>query len=359
MVSVVMAVKNGGELVKQSIESILAQTFSDFEFIVIDDGSDDDTFNIISSYQDPRMRCFTQKNQGVAKTANRGLGLARGKYIARQDHDDLSLPERLAKQVQFLELNPSYGLVGSRAEIWSMDGPTGRYHDHPTESDVLKFELLFNNPFVHTSTMYRKELLGQVGVYDSNPEIVPLDDYEFISRVASVSNVANLEQRLVIYRETADSLTRPKNRDQEDPFPAKLALIAARNIARVNDIDAFDSKAINFGALIHGYRNGFVAKVSYLQTLKLINDARDRIAVFGSGVKLNELARNKSRQLLGICFTGSVPINTFEFAMYKIFFIIKATLKKILVVISRSLQKIKNLYIRVLGKLLRIIDLKR
>lgn len=354
MVSVVMAVKNGGELVKQSIESILAQTFTNFEFIVIDDGSDDDTFNIISSYQDPRMRCFTQKNQGVAKTANRGLGLARGKYIARQDHDDFSLPERLAKQIQFLEANPSYGLVGTRAEIWSMDGPTGRYHDHPIESEVLKFELLFNNPFVHTSTMYRKELLAQVGVYDSNPKIVPLDDYEFISRVASISNVANLDQRLVIYRETADSLTRPKNRDQDDPFPAKLALIAARNIARVNDIDPHDSRAINFGALIHGYHKGFVTKVSYFQSRRLIIGARGRIAVSGSNKKLKDLARNKSMQLFGICFSGFVPINCFEYTLYKIILTAKAIIKKILSAAKCSLEFLNSLLVRFIKRILKI-----
>lgn len=359
IVSVVMAVKNGGDLVRHSIESILSQTFTDFEFIVIDDGSDDDTFNVICSYQDPRMRCFTQKNQGVAKTANRGLGLARGKYIARQDHDDLSLPERLAKQVQFLESNPSYGLVGSRAEIWSLTGPTGRNHDHPTESDILKFELLFNNPFVHTSTMYRKELLSKVGVYDSDPRIVPLDDYEFISRVASISNVSNIKERLVIYRETIDSLTRPKKGDQEDPFSAKLALIAARNIARINGINPLDSRAINFGALIHRYDKGYATKVSYLQSRRLIIGARDSIAKSGSGKNLNDLVRNRLSQLFGICFSGTVPINSFENSAYKIITKTKVILRETYILLRHPIKLFKALLLKFFRCALKIIFMKR
>ena len=359
MVSVVMAVKNGGELVKQSIESILTQTYADFEFIVIDDGSDDNTFNIISSYQDSRMRCFTQNNQGVSKTANRGLALARGKYIARQDHDDLSLPQRLEKQVQFLESHPSFGLVGSRAEIWTEYGPTGRYHDHPTDSDVLKFELIFNNPFVHTSTMYRNELLDKIGFYDSSPEVAPFDDYDFISRVASITNVANIGQRLVIYRETADSLTRPKNRGQNDPFPARLALITSRNIARINGVNSNDPSVINFGALIHGYHRGFITKVSYLQSRRLINGARDRIAFSGASEELGDLVAYKLKQLFGICFSGSIPINFSEYSVFKVIFTAKALIKKVLTVAKYLLQFLKTFLTRIYVKILKIISIKR
>ena len=207
LVSVVMAVKNGGQLMREAIDSILNQTFTDFEFIIINDGSTDNTLEILSEYKDPRIQVYSQENRGVARSANRGLAIAKGKYIARQDHDDISLPTRLAKQVEYLEAHPECGLLGTAAEIWSPSGPTGRYHDHPTENNSLQIELLFDNPFVHTSCVFRREAIRRVGAYNPLREITPLDDYEFIARMSASYEVANLSERLVIYREVSGSLT--------------------------------------------------------------------------------------------------------------------------------------------------------
>ena len=153
LVSVIMAVKNGGDLVKEAIDSILIQSLTNFEFIIINDGSTDETLRTLQAYRDPRILVVSQENQGLAKALNKGLMLARGKYIARQDHDDISLPTRLEKQVQYLEQHPRVGLLGTAAQIWSLTGSTGRFHDHPSASGVLAFELLFNNPFVHTLSL--------------------------------------------------------------------------------------------------------------------------------------------------------------------------------------------------------------
>lgn len=108
-----MAVKDGEEQISRSIQSLLDQTFSDFELIIINDGSTDGTLSIIESFKDPRIRVYSQLNQGVAISANRGLSLARGRYIARQDHDDFSFPDRLEKQVAFLDKFPEVLSIGN------------------------------------------------------------------------------------------------------------------------------------------------------------------------------------------------------------------------------------------------------
>lgn len=113
-VSVVMSVYNGEKYLPETIDSILNQTFKDFEFIIINDGSTDKTAKILTSYDDPRIRIFNQENMGLTKSLNRAISLAKGEYIARMDADDISYPERLKKQVDYLNKNPDIGLVGSK-----------------------------------------------------------------------------------------------------------------------------------------------------------------------------------------------------------------------------------------------------
>src|SRR5277367_2507096 len=152
-VSVVLSVRNGGRDLPQALGSILNQSFADFELIAIDNGSTDETGAYLDSIADPRVRVFHQADAGLAAALNRGISLARGRYIARQDHDDLADPTRVAKQVEFLDTHPYHALVGTRAEIWVGDKPSGRFHDHPIDDPDLRFALIFNNYFVHSSVM--------------------------------------------------------------------------------------------------------------------------------------------------------------------------------------------------------------
>src|SRR6516225_5378072 len=164
LVSVVLPVRNGAADLPKAIDTILAQTFTDFELIVVNDGSTDGTAAVLDAIRDPRVRLVHQESTGLARALNRGISLARGRYIARQDHDDWALPNRIEKQVAFLDANLDYGLVGTRAEVWIGDSPTGRFHDHPSDDADLRFALLFNNYFVHSSVMMRKAALDEVGV---------------------------------------------------------------------------------------------------------------------------------------------------------------------------------------------------
>lgn len=226
-VSVVLPVYNGEKYLREAITSILDQTFSDFELIIINDGSKDRSSDRIGEFKDPRIVYVEQENAGLASTLNRGIAMARGKYIARQDQDDISLPERLAKQVAFLEAHPHCGLVGTWAEIFSETESGVRYHRHPTDFFDLRLHLHFRNPFVHSSVMMRKDVVVPVGCYATAKDRQPPEDYELWSRIARVSHVANIGDVLLRYREVTSSMSRVS----ADPFGPMVYKIACENVA--------------------------------------------------------------------------------------------------------------------------------
>ena len=283
-----MAVLNGGNLLEEAIQSILNQTYSNFEFIIIDDGSTDDTNLVLSAYAklDTRIRMLSQENQGLSKALNRGLLLARGDYIARQDHDDISLPERFEKQIAYLERYPKCALLGTAAKIWDSSGPVDRGHMHPNNSEVLKFKLIFNNPFVHTSLMFRASLVKEIGLYSTDPMREPPEDYEFISRVARKYDVANLSEHLVIYREVAGSISsqiRPEVKEsaKANDFRVRLALISAENIAYLNQLNSPTKDCYDFGSLIHGCSDLNRRDLDYRSIKHLINGAKNACKING------------------------------------------------------------------------------
>lgn len=248
-VSVVLSVKNGGRDFPQALGTILNQSFTDFELIAINNGSTDETRSYLDSIADPRVRVFHQADAGLAGALNRGISLSRGRYIARQDHDDLADPSRIAKQVEFLDTHPSHALVGTRAEIWVGDTPTGRFHDHPTQDADLRFALLFNNYFVHSSVMMRKAALDEVGAYSTDRSRQPPEDYELWSRIARRYRVANLPERLTIYREVPTSMSR----EGVDPFKEKLILISAENLAAATIQTPQPRRVhLDIASLVHG-----------------------------------------------------------------------------------------------------------
>lgn len=157
-VTVLMPVYNGEEYLREAIESILFQSFGNFEFLIIDDGSTDDSINIIASYTDPRIRVITNgENIGIARALNKGIELARGKYIARMDSDDISLPKRFEKQVDFLDKNPEIGIVGSW--IKTFGGRKTIILAHPCNPEMVRIFFLFDSPLAHPTVMMRREFL--------------------------------------------------------------------------------------------------------------------------------------------------------------------------------------------------------
>lgn len=225
LISVILPVYNGALYLGEAIESILNQTFKDFEFIIINDGSKDKSEDIIKSYNDKRIKYYSQENRGFGATLNRGINLSNGKYIARIDADDISYPERFQKQINFFNNNPSYSMVGTWSRIIP-DGVKIRYHKHPTEDLVLKFFLLFNNPFVHSSIMIKREVFENVGFFRENKDRYPCEDYELWSHVARYGKIANIPEVLVIYRESSNSMTR----DKLSPLIDNVMKISIENI---------------------------------------------------------------------------------------------------------------------------------
>jgi len=240
-ISVLLPVFNGSPYLSEAIESILNQTWKDFELIILNDGSKDNSAGIVHGYEDPRIRYYEHENIGLGATLNRGIGLSAGVFIARQDQDDISRPERFGRQMTYLTSHPECVLVGTWADIWSEERDTGRTLRHPTENALIQLDLLFDNPFVHSSVMIRKKSIQEAGGYSVDPMRQPPEDFELWSRMSLQGEMANIAESLVIYREVGGSMSRTT-----DPvFWGRVLKICSGNIQAVLG-DRYDRD------LIHG-----------------------------------------------------------------------------------------------------------
>lgn len=238
-VSVLMSVYNGEKHVRHAIDSILSQTFTDFEFIIVDDGSTDSTVTILDSYSDARIvRRKNSQRMGLARSLNRGLALARGEFVARQDADDVSLLERLATQVAFLDREPSVILLGTAIQWIDESGQLMNQIDcQPCTDASIRWKMLLNNSFYHSSVMARRSVLVNNGLwYDVKLEYA--QDYELWSRVLAHGHGANLPVPLVQLRSHKDRITRVAWEAQQ----AAADQIAFANFERAG-LDRFFSKA--------------------------------------------------------------------------------------------------------------------
>lgn len=208
-VSVLMAVFNGGQLLEDSIRSIADQTFRDWELIVVDDASTDQTREIVEAWsrRDPRIRLVAnQTNKGQTPCLNQGLRECRGAWVARQDADDLSHPERLAAQMDFLERDAKTLLLGTQGMLIDTRGRRVGLLDVPCDPDGIAWSFPFLNPFLHTSVIFRRDAVMGVGAYDESFRIA--QDYDLWGRLAARGRTANLPQRLVSYRHAETSLSK-------------------------------------------------------------------------------------------------------------------------------------------------------
>lgn len=204
-VSVLMPVYNGEAFVAQAIKSVLRQTFHDFELIVIDDGSTDKSVDIVSGFDDSRIRLFqNQSNSGVAATLNRGLSLARGEYIARMDADDVCVKSRLAKQVEYLDTNSEVGIVGSWIRLFGDQLPL--VEKTPVDSDILAAYLIFDNPIFHPTVMLRQSLIESDGL-SYNTTFNRTEDFELWIRAAEYTELGNIPIVLHKMRHHKQSVT--------------------------------------------------------------------------------------------------------------------------------------------------------
>jgi glycosyltransferase involved in cell wall biosynthesis len=199
-VSVVMSVFNGERYLAEAVESILGQNFHDFEFIVINDGSTDRTSVILESYLkiDPRLRVHHQEHKGLVESLNFGCALARGKYVARTDADDIAIEDRLMRQVDFMEKHPDIGVLGGAVQVIDSTGKALETSVNPAEDKDIKLALLRGHcPFWHPSVLMRTDVFVSTGGY--RKIVSGAEDHDLWLRIADHYRLANLETVVLKY----------------------------------------------------------------------------------------------------------------------------------------------------------------
>lgn len=213
-VSVVMPAYNAEKYLDESILSILKQTYTDFEFIIVNDGSTDGTTGILDYYAalDSRIIVVNQKNSGVTAALNAGIAVAsNSKYIARMDADDISVRNRLEEEVTFLDLNKDYVVVGTDYNIINRWGSVLRHVRVPYEDDDLRLMLCVGSPLAHGSVMFRKAAYQKVGGYRLGGRSA--EDYDLWTRLANEGKLYVLPKTLFKWRLGDDNVTTVYNKD--------------------------------------------------------------------------------------------------------------------------------------------------
>lgn len=226
-VTVIMPVYNGELYLREAIESILSQTFTDFEFLIINDGSIDSTRDIILSYNDPRIRLVNNAvNIGLNKSLNIGINMSKGEYIARMDGDDISIPSRFLKQVEFMDRYTDIGVCGTWVKTFG-DG-TKSIHRYPSDINMIKANLIFRPCLAHPSVIIRKKLLLENKLY-YNETFYSCQDYEFWTRCACYFFITNIREVLLFYRINKSSISKKSFVAQQD----NAKIVRIREIMRL------------------------------------------------------------------------------------------------------------------------------
>ena len=266
LISVILPVYNSEKYIFSSINSILKQTFTQFELLILNDGSNDTSNEIINSFKDKRIRFFFHENIGLSNTLNKGINLSRAPLIARQDADDISHPRRLELQFKYMQMNPECSLLGTAAQIIDGDHLVNRYLFPPKDHIDCKYKLLFENCFVHTSVMIRKSILQTVGFYSISNERRFAEDYDLWSRISEVSTVSNLIEILVYYRDIPDSLSKQNNLH----FNSCVINISAQNLSLFTGRNLNDPIAKSLASIMYGPPFSFKGLPNFIQIDLLI-----------------------------------------------------------------------------------------
>ncbi len=226
-VSVVMPVYNGELYLREAVESILNQTFANFEFIIVDDGSTDSTQQILAEYAAQDARIILNRNRenlGLIPTLNKGVALAQGEYIARHDADDISLPKRLAAQVAYLQNHPEVGLLGTAYYRLYPGGEQSLRQPSSTDTGI-RWRLLFGNVWCHPSMMFHRNLVEAGKPFYR--DFLHVEDYELWTRLVKRTRAATLTEPLVVYRVHDSSICTTHREEQ-------LAMVAEISAQQLN-----------------------------------------------------------------------------------------------------------------------------
>jgi glycosyltransferase involved in cell wall biosynthesis len=239
-ISVVMPVWNGEKYLAAAVDSILAQTLADFEFIVVDDGSTDGTAKILASYHDPRLRIFRREHAGIVVALNFGMAQARAAWIARQDADDISLPRRLEAQWQTLQLNSQAVLAHTDVKFIGEEIPAVQAR-FPRTRAFMALRLCYLCPIAHSTVLFKKETALAVGGY--LPEERHAEDYSLWGRMLEHGEFVGLPERLLEFRIHPLSVSK-QNLETQMALAKKIAARHCRNFMRLSDEDAQRAQAV-------------------------------------------------------------------------------------------------------------------
>jgi len=258
VVTALMPVYNGAAYLAEALDSILRQTLAELELLVVDDGSTDDTPHILQACSDPRVAVIrNEKNLGVVATLNRGLEAARGEFVARMDADDVALPNRFQKQVDFLRGSPRTGLCGT----WFRTIGAGRATTvrPPTAAEDVAARLFYESPLAHSTVMFRRALFTKHSLHYA-PDFPHAEDFELWTRVARVAEMVNLPEVLLHYRRHEEQVSSVRKAKQEE----SVGGILLRQLRRIHP-DATDAErrahiaiCANRAASLYGTPTDFV-----------------------------------------------------------------------------------------------------
>lgn len=309
-VTVVMAVRNGSSYVAEAVESILAQTLGEFAFVIVDDGSSDETPGILAAFarHDRRVQVVTQPSRGLVAALNEGCAQARTTYIARMDADDIAGPFRLEAQLEAFCRSPQLGLLGTAARLIDADGrPLGKLAFPPTDGEIREL-MEKENPFVHPSVMFKRETFADVRGYRT--VAADAEDYDLWLRIAEHTQLANLESEHLAYRVHPHSVTGARLRQQ---VLTTLGVRAAADLRRAGENDPLDDldvvdldvlAALDVGGerLQEGVEDAYIARARSehragkpAEALALIASARDLLDDAGHEGRRARLDLNEAR----------------------------------------------------------------
>lgn len=238
-VSVIMPVYNAMPYLREAIESILNQTFRDFEFIIVNDCSTDESWDVIQEYaaRDARIVALTNaQNMSQAWSSNRALAVARGEYVAMQDADDVSLPHRLELQVKYLDENPDIRVMAATANVIDADGNLLTRRFFLPDPRIVEARLPLVCYLTHSTMMARRKLMNDLGGFSTDIPTSP--DYDFWARSLAVTQISGLSETLVQYRNhSSESRISLVKRDLQKQTSRKIALVALKNLIGETPVD--------------------------------------------------------------------------------------------------------------------------
>jgi len=324
-ISVLLPVYNGAAYLAQAIESVLSQSFTDFEFLILNDGSTDNSADIVQSYQDNRIRYFEHPNMGLPATLNKGFSHARGEFLVRQDQDDLSYSNRFARQVAYLDAHPEVDVLGTWARIFIDSDSTAayRYHRHPTTHAAIALSTIFDSAFVHSSVAMRHSAFEALGGYSCDPMYQPPEDFELWSRVCRHYQVANIPEVLIDYREVPGSMSRALCQD----FTERMERVSEENLRYWLDGSPYVSFSVKLSRIY--YRDG-----------KLPTDAADGAMIHAV---LNYIGKS-------ISTSGSIDFNEYSQQLRRIRLQFMRNYH-----LGRSRNMVSHLVVKIVFRLLRAI----